>query len=53
MHAALGAGGVAKLGPGLSFSRKRALGVTIAKCRVSKAMGIPLSRGGRRMKLGK
>ena len=42
-----------KLGPGLSFSWKRALGVTKAKRRESKATGIPLSRGGRRMKLGK
>ena len=42
-----------KLGPGLSFSWKRALGVTKAKRRVSKKTGIPLSRGGRRMKLGK
>ena len=42
-----------KLGPGLSFSWKRALGVTEAKRRVSKATGTPMSRGGRRMKLGK
>jgi hypothetical protein len=42
-----------KLGPDLSFSWKRALGVTKAKRRVSKKTGIPLSRGGRRMKLGK
>jgi len=42
-----------KLGPGLSFSWKRALGVTKAKRRVSKKTGIPMSRGGRRMKLGK
>jgi len=42
-----------KLGLGLSFLWKRALGVTKAKRRVSKKMGIPLSRGGRRMKLGK
>ena len=42
-----------KLGPGLSFSWKRALGVTKAKRRVSKATGIPLSGSGRRMKLGK
>ncbi len=41
------------LGPGLSFSWKRALGVTKAKRRVSKATGIPLTRGGRRMKPGK
>ncbi len=30
-----------------------ALGVAKAKRRVSKATGIPLTRGGRRMKLGK
>jgi hypothetical protein len=46
-------GGRMKLGPGLSFSWKRALGVTSAKRRVSKATGIPLSQGGRRIKLGK
>ena len=46
-------GGCMKLGPNLSFSWKRALGVTKAKRRVSKATGIPLTRGGRRMKLGK
>ena len=46
-------GGCTKLGPGLSFSWKRALGVTKAKRRVSKKTGIPLSRGWRRMKLGK
>ena len=42
-----------KLGSGLSFSWKRALGVTKAKWQVSKKTCIPLSRGGRRMKLGK
>ena len=41
-----------KLGPGLSFSWKRALGVTKAKRRVSKKTGISLSRAGRRNKLG-
>ena len=40
-------------GVGLSFSWKRALGVIKAKRRVSKKTGIPMSRGGRRMKLGK
>ena len=35
-----------KLGPGLSFSWKRALGVTKAKRRVSKKTGISLSRAG-------
>ena len=42
-----------KLGLGLSFSWKRALEVTKANRRVSKKTGIPLSRRGRRMKLGK
>ncbi len=46
-------GGCMKLGPDLSFSWKRVLGVTKAKRRVSKKTGIPLTRGGRRMKLGK
>jgi len=46
-------GGAVKIGPGLTFSGKRALGVTKAKRRVSKKTGIPLSRSGRRMKLGK
>jgi hypothetical protein len=42
-----------KILPGLTFSWKRALGVTAAKRRVSRATGIPLSRQGRRSKLGK
>ena len=42
-----------KLGPGLSFSWKHALGVPKAKRRVLKKMGIPMSRGGRQMKLAK
>ena len=42
-----------KLVLGLSFSWKRALGVTKAKRRVSKKTGILMSRGGRRIKLGK
>ena len=42
-----------KLGSGLSFSWKRALGVTKAKPQVSKKTGVPLFRAGRRMKLGK
>ena len=40
-----------KLGPGLSFSWKRALGVAKAKRRVSKKTGIPLSRSGRLLEL--
>ena len=42
-----------KLGPGISFSWKRAIGVTKAKRRVTRKTGIPLSLGGRRMKIGK
>ena len=42
-----------KLGPGISFSWKRALGVTKAKRRVSQKTGIPMSRTGRQSKLGK
>jgi len=44
---------IMKLGPGLTFSWKRAIGVTAAKRKVSRATGIPLSRTGRRYKLGK
>lgn len=42
-----------KLGPGLTFSWKRALGITDAKRKISKSTGIPLSRSGRRSKLGR
>jgi len=45
-------GGV-KLGPGLSFSWKRALGVTTVKRRAAKKTGIPFTRTGRRSKLGR
>lgn len=39
--------------PGLSFSWKRALGVTKVKRKIAKATGIPTTRSGRRNKLGK
>ena len=42
-----------KLGPGLTFSWKRALGVTKAKQRFARATGIPTTRSGRQRKLGK
>jgi len=42
-----------KLGPGISFSWKRALGVTKAKRKFARETGIPLTRAGRRNKLGK
>ncbi|MEI8286010.1 MAG: hypothetical protein WCG15_01790 [Actinomycetes bacterium] len=44
-----------KILPGLNltFSWKRALGVTSAKRRISRATGIPLTKAGRQRKLGK
>lgn len=39
--------------PGLSFSWKKALGVTSAKRKIAKATGIPTTKSGRRNKLGK
>jgi hypothetical protein len=38
--------------PGLSFSWKRALGVSAAKGKLSRQIGIPLSRQGRQRKAG-
>lgn len=38
--------------PGLSFSWKRALGITAAKQKISRATGIPLTRQGRERKVG-
>ncbi len=42
-----------KLGRGLTFSWRRALGVTGAKRRIAKAAGIPTTRTGRRAKVGR
>lgn len=39
--------------PGLSFSWKRALGITSAKRKIAKATGIPTTRSGRRAKVGR
>lgn len=39
--------------PGLSFSWKRALGITSAKRKISKATGIPTTAAGRQRKVGK
>ena len=39
--------------PGLSFSWKRALGISQAKARLSRRIGVPLSRGGVERKLGR
>lgn len=39
--------------PGLSFSWKRALGITSAKRKIAKATGIPTTKAGRQKKVGK
>lgn len=39
--------------PGLTFSWKRALGITKAKRKISKATGIPTTKSGRRNKIGR
>lgn len=39
--------------PGLSFSWKRAIGLSAAKGKLSRQIGIPLTRAGRQRKLGK
>ena len=42
-----------RLGPGLSFSWRRAFGVAAFKGRVSRRIGIPLTRAGRERKIGR
>lgn len=42
-----------KLFKGLTFSWKRALGITAAKRKIAKATGIPTTKAGRRNKVGK
>jgi hypothetical protein len=39
--------------PGLSFSWRRALGISQAQAKLSRQIGIPLSRGGRQRKIGR
>lgn len=39
--------------PGISFSWRRALGLSQAQSRLSRRIGIPLSRGGRQRKVGR
>ena len=39
--------------PGLSFSMKRALGITKTKQKISRKTGIPLSKSGSQRKFGK
>ena len=38
---------------GFSFSWKRALGVSAAKGKISRAIGVPLTRSGRQRKVGR
>lgn len=39
--------------PGLSFSLKRAIGVTAAKQKIARKTGIPLTKGGLERKVGR
>ncbi len=39
--------------PGLSFSWKRAIGLSAAKARLSRQIGIPLTRSGRQRKVAR
>ena len=39
--------------PGLSFSWKRAVGISAAKGKLSRQLGIPLTRSGRQRKTGR
>ncbi|MCE2967152.1 MAG: hypothetical protein ACK5WB_11740 [Phycisphaerales bacterium] len=39
--------------PGLSFSWKRAVGISGAKARLSRRLGVPLTRSGRQRWVGK
>ena len=39
--------------PGLSFSWKRAVGITAAKQKISRKTGIPLTKGGLERKVGR
>ncbi|MBO9757972.1 hypothetical protein [Xanthomonas phaseoli] len=39
--------------PGLSFSWKRATGISSAKSKLSRQLGVPLSKSGRQRKVGK
>lgn len=38
---------------GFSFSWRRALGISAAKAKISRQIGIPLTRSGRQRKLGR
>lgn len=42
-----------RLGLGLSFSWRRAIGLSAALGRISRTIGVPLTRGGRERKAGR
>lgn len=42
-----------KMIPGLSFSWKRAIGLSSAKAKISKRTGIPLTKSGRQRKVAR
>jgi hypothetical protein len=42
-----------KIGPGLTFSWKRAIGLTRLKQKISRKTGVPMTRSGRQRKVGK
>ena len=39
--------------PGLSFSLKRAIGISAAKQKIARKTGVPLTKGGLERKVGK
>jgi hypothetical protein len=52
----IGSSDLAKHGtgiPGLNFSLRRALGVSSAQAKLSRAIGVPLSRSGRQRKIAR
>lgn len=42
-----------KIIPGLSFSWKRAIGISSEKAKLSREIGVPLTRSGRQRKIGR
>jgi hypothetical protein len=42
-----------RLFPGVSFSWKRAIGLSSLKGRISRKIGVPLTQGGRERKIGR
>ena len=42
-----------KIGPGLSWSWKRAIGLSAARSRLARRTGIPTTRGGVERKIGR